>query len=161
MSGVFWLLSALVVLSAAGVVLFRNVFHASLCFVLTFIGLAGVHLLLGAEFLAAVQIVIYIGAIAVIIVFAVMLTPPDIGHSNLSNRQWWLAGLTSLVAAALLVGGLARADWKEARVIRATSVALLGELMLTRYVVPFEVAGFILLVALIAAITTAKGALRK
>ncbi|MDI6871205.1 MAG: NADH-quinone oxidoreductase subunit J [Bacillota bacterium] len=160
MTAVFWFLAGVTVLAAAGVMALPNVFHASLCFALSFFALAGVYLTLGAEFLAAIQILIYTGAIAVIIAFAVMLTPPAIGHSNLSNRQRLWAGAVALLALGLLAGGLVPVRWPEPGPLRATSAASLGELMLTRYVVPFEVAGFILLVALIAAITVAKGALK-
>jgi NADH-quinone oxidoreductase subunit J len=161
MRAVFAFLALLTVLSAVGVVALRNVFHASLCFALAFLALAGIYLTLGAEFLAVIQILIYAGAIAVIIVFAIMLTPPAIGHSNPSNRQRLWAGALSLAALGLLVGGLARVNWPVPGPLRATSAGTLGELMLTRYVLPFEVAGLILLVALMAAITVAKGALRK
>jgi NADH-quinone oxidoreductase subunit J len=88
-----------------------------------------------------------------------MLTPPVIGHSNLSNRQRLPAAVIALLALGLFSGALARVDWPVPRPLEAVSTAALGELMLTRYAIPFEVAGFILLVALIAALRAAKGAL--
>ncbi|MGE5553916.1 MAG: NADH-quinone oxidoreductase subunit J [Betaproteobacteria bacterium] len=160
MTGVFLVLATFTSLSATGVLALPNVFHAALCFALTFLFLGGIYLTLGAEFLAVIQILIYAGAIGVIIALAVMLTPPDIGHSNLSNRQRLWAGAVALLALGLLSAGLVGAGWLTPGPLRATSTATLGELMLTRYVVPFEVAGFILLVALIAALTAAKGAIK-
>lgn len=161
MTAVFWFLAAVTIMAAVGVVASPNVFHASLCFALASFLLGGVYLTLGAEFLAAVQVLIYAGAIAVIIAFAVMLTPPAIGISSLSNRQRFWAALVALLALGLLTGGVTRVNWPLPGPLTATHAATLGELMLTRYVLPFEVAGFILLVALIAALTLAKEALRR
>ncbi|MGE5507951.1 MAG: NADH-quinone oxidoreductase subunit J [Chitinophagales bacterium] len=157
----FTFLSALAVLSAIGVMGFRNVFHASLSLTLCFLALGGLFLSLGAEFLAVVQLVIYVGAIAVIIVFAVMLTPPAIGHSNQSNRLRLPAALVTLVTLGVLTGSLSGARIPPPGLLRAASVAQIGELMLTRYAVPFEVAGLLLLIALVAAIAVAKEALHR
>lgn len=154
---VFWLNAILAVLGGAAVVALPNVFHASLALAVVFFGLAGIYLTLGAEFLAVIQILIYAGAIAVVVVFAVMLTPPAIGHSNLSNRQRFPAGVVAFLALGVLVGGVSRVDWPPPGPLTPTTAGALGEVMLTQYQVPFEVAGFILLAALIAALTVAKG----
>jgi NADH-quinone oxidoreductase subunit J len=157
----FTLFSALAVVSAVGVMAFRNVFHAALSLALCFLSLGALFLALGAEFLAVVQLVIYVGAIAVIIVFAVMLTPPAIGHTNESNRLRVPAAVVTLVILGVLTGSLSGALIPAPGELRAATVAEIGELMLTRYLVPFEVAGFLLFVALVAALTVAKEAMRR
>lgn len=82
---VFWLLSVLTIGAALGVVLVKDLFRAALLLVLVFISVAGLFVLLSAEFLAVVQVLIYAGAIAVLIIFAVMLTR-DVQRGNLPNR---------------------------------------------------------------------------
>jgi NADH:ubiquinone oxidoreductase subunit 6 (subunit J) len=82
----FFLLGAIVIWGALGAVSLRNVFHAAMALALAFFGVSGIYVLLAAEFLAIVQVLVYIGAIAVILIFAIMLTRPDIAHTNLPNR---------------------------------------------------------------------------
>jgi NADH:ubiquinone oxidoreductase subunit 6 (subunit J) len=100
---VFWILTVTAVGAALGVVLIRDLFRAALLLVVVFVAVAGFFVLLSAEFLAVVQVLIYVGAIAILIIFAVMLTR-DIQRGNMPNRlQIPAAVLASLLLAALVM----------------------------------------------------------
>ena len=81
---VFWILAVMAIVGALGVVLLPNLFRAALLLIVVFVAVAGMFILLSAEFLAVVQILIYVGAIAILIIFAVMLTR-DVQRGNLPN----------------------------------------------------------------------------
>jgi NADH:ubiquinone oxidoreductase subunit 6 (subunit J) len=98
---VFWMLSVLAIGGALGVVLVPDLFRAALLLILVFIAVAGFFILLSAEFLAVVQVLIYVGAIAILIIFAVMLTR-DVQRGNLPNRLQ----IPAVVFAALLLAAL-------------------------------------------------------
>ena len=159
-SVVFWLLAAVSVGAALGVVLMRDIFRAALFLVVAFLAMAGFFVLLSAEFLAVVQVLVYAGAISVLIIFAVMLTQ-DVSKGNQANRlhvgALVAAGLvlTALVAAALQ-GGWSSLNPEVERVVQdqvvASGPALLGGLLVREFALPFVVAGALLLAALIGAI---------
>jgi NADH-quinone oxidoreductase subunit J len=92
----FWVLAIVGVAAALGVVLLRNVFRAALTLVLCFVSVAGIYITLSADFLAAVQILIYVGGISILIILAVMLTR-DVQHGSPSNRL----RIPALVVAAI------------------------------------------------------------
>ena len=98
---VFWLLSVMAVGGALGVVMIPDLFRAALLLIVVFIAVAGFFILLSAEFLAVVQVLIYVGAIAILIIFAVMLTR-DVQHGNLPNRLQ----IPAIVISALLFSSL-------------------------------------------------------
>lgn len=99
---VFWILSVMAVVGALGVVMVPDLFRAALLLIVVFIAVAGFFVLLSAEFLAVVQVLIYVGAIAILIIFAVMLTR-DVQRGNLPNRlQLPAAVFTALLLAALV-----------------------------------------------------------
>jgi len=118
----FALVAGVAVGDAVGVVAARNVFVAALWLVLSFIGVAGIYALLGADFLAAAQVLIYVGAISVLILFAIMLTHNVMSDERANNRQAFLAFIVaSSVVAAL--GVLAyRTDWPIRPMADASSV---------------------------------------
>ena len=129
---VFWLLSVLTIGAALGVVLVKDLFRAALLLVLVFISVAGFFVLLSAEFLAVVQVLIYAGAIAILIIFAVMLTR-DVQRGNLANRlQIPAATIAALLLVALVVVAV-QTDWRmlsgqdleKAQVIQTGSVSIL------------------------------------
>ena len=130
---VFWLLSVLTIGAALGVVLVKDLFRAALLLVLVFISVAGFFVLLSAEFLAVVQVLIYAGAIAILIIFAVMLTR-DVQRGNLPNRlQIPAATIAALLLVALVVVAV-QTDWRllsgqdlqKAQVIQTGSVSVLA-----------------------------------
>ena len=93
----FWLIAIVLVGSALLVVTFRNIVHSALALIVVFAMASGIYLLLNAEFIAIVQILIYAGAITILILFAIMLTRTNNLqlNSNPNNRQWWLAVIIS------------------------------------------------------------------
>ena len=107
---VFWVLSVLAIGAALGVVLVKDLFRAALLLVVVFIAVAGFFVLLSAEFLAVVQVLIYAGAIAILIIFAIMLTR-DVQHGNLPNRYQIPAATLSAVLLAVLVAVAVDTKW--------------------------------------------------
>ena len=107
---VFWILSAVAIGAALGVVLVKDLFRAALLLVIVFISAAGFFVLLSAEFLAVVQVLIYAGAIAILIIFAVMLTR-DVQQGNLPNRIQIPAVMLSALLLAALVWTATQTPW--------------------------------------------------
>jgi NADH-quinone oxidoreductase subunit J len=158
---VLFILFSLITLGAAIMVATRrNVFHAALFLILSFFGVAGLYILLEAPFLAAVQLFIYIGGIAVLIVFAVMLTRRMMNPKEEPfNRQWWIAAIAAVALFAILGLVVLGHDWGEAAgSVPDDSIQILGRTLLAPegFVLPFEVASVLLLVALIGAVTIAR-----
>ena len=154
----FWAVSVVLVGSALAVVLSKNLFHAVLWLALALTGTAGVFLLLEAEFLAAVQLLLYAGGVITIAVFAIVVTERLVGE-RLSQTSRNLAGGT-VVAAALagvIVSVLGRGGLAISRPALTGDVTRdIGESVLTRYVLPFELLALLMLAALIAAIYFAR-----
>ncbi len=134
------------------VVLSRNLLHAVLFLILSFVGVAGLYITLSADFVAVVQVLIYAGAIAVLMIFAVMLTP----RSSRDNAEGLLQ-VPALVLSGLVASGLAfvalETDWRVASggSFDTTTVAI-GEALLSPFVLPFEIASVLLVAAMIGAI---------
>ena len=153
----FWALSGLTVGASLLVFLSRNLLHAVLFLVLSFLGVAGLFVTLSADFIAVAQVLIYAGAISVLLVFAVMLTP--LASRDNANSLFVLQGLAIGLGFAALVGFVAtRVDWPAlagnalAAQSFATTVRGIGAALLGRYVLAFELASVLLLAALIGAI---------
>lgn len=152
--GVFSLLS---LLSALWVVTLRNIFRAALSLGLTLVGVAGLFLILGAEFLAFVQILVYVGAILTLIVFAIMLTsrPQAGGASAQAPRQPLPAALVSLILFGVLVAATRPLMWPRTSAAAAVSTAELGQQLVTTLVLPFEVISLAFVAVAIGAIVLA------
>jgi NADH-quinone oxidoreductase subunit J len=148
----FWMLTVVTLGAALMVVIVRNLFHAVLSLILSFVGVAGLYITLSADFVAVAQVLIYAGAISVLILFAMMLTPRaarDNAETFLQGPALILAGLT----AATIAGVAAATDWNEASRGPFTETAqAIGDALLNHYVLPFEIASVLLLVAMIGAI---------
>ena len=108
---VFWILSVMAVVGALGVVMVPDLFRAALLLIVVFIAVAGFFILLSAEFLAVVQVLIYVGAIAILIIFAVMLTR-DVQHGNLPNRMQLPAAVLAALLFAALVAVAVDTQWE-------------------------------------------------
>ena len=108
---VFWILSVMAVVGALGVVMVPDLFRAALLLIVVFIAVAGLFILLSAEFLAVVQVLIYVGAIAILIIFAVMLTR-DVQHGNLPNRMQMPAAVLAALLFAALVAVAVDTQWE-------------------------------------------------
>jgi len=152
----FLILAVITLGSALALVLSKNIVHSALFLVLSFIGVAGLYLLMQASFLAAVQILVYGGAIAIVLVFGVMLTQRrNMSSTNLFNRK---QGIVFGVVLALLVvisKIIWLNKWESVAVIK-TTVNNIATVMLQQYVLPFEIVAILLLVAMIGAIVLAK-----
>lgn len=159
---IFLLVAALTLGSALMVVTTRNLIHAALWLVATLFGVAAIFALLDAGFLAVVQVVVYIGAIAILFIFAVMLTRRDtLDRGSQMNPNWWLGALVAVFsfgALALLVQG-----WSGFASLPADlppgfdAVTVLGNALISpdAFVLPFEVASVLLLAALVGAVYVA------
>ena len=154
---VFYILAVVAVGSALMVLFVRNLFHAALFLILSFLAVSGVFVLLHADFLAAVQVLLYAGAIAILIIFGVMLTE-HMGRVpfRMVSFNVGAALLTCGLIAAALILGLRIYPWPEAIATTEPTSARIGELFLTDYLLPFEVASVLLLVVLVGAVAVAR-----
>jgi NADH:ubiquinone oxidoreductase subunit 6 (subunit J) len=136
----------------------RNLFHAAIFLAFTLIGVAILYFFLHAEYIGAVQILLYVGAIMVLVIFAIMLTgrlqDPNVRQSN---HQGIPVFAVLLGVAAFLIPIIVRAPWSIAKNAQNVSVVQLGKALMGDFVFPFEVVSLVLLVALIGAIVTARG----
>ncbi|OQW51367.1 NADH-quinone oxidoreductase subunit J [Candidatus Raskinella chloraquaticus] len=159
----FYLLSAVLVASAMMVISSRNPVHSVLFLILAFVNAAGLFVLLGAEFLAMILIVVYVGAVAVLFLFVVMMLDVDFTELRQGILQYLpigaLIGLVLLVEILLVVGSWVVAP--EVAALRTTptptlaiadNTAALGRILYTTYIYYFQAAGLVLLVAMVGAI---------
>lgn len=150
---VFSLLAALTVGSAAVVVLARSLISSAFALLGSFVGVAGFYLLLGADFLAAAQLLIYVGGILVLLLFGVMLTHKLHDLDLRSETHQLVPALVACLALGAILLRLAlQAPWARGAVRSlAPTTHEIGRLFLGRYLLPFEVASILLLVALMGA----------
>ncbi len=154
---VFIVLSLVTLGAAFMVVTSRSLFRSALWLILAFFGIAAIFVLLHAEFLAVVQVLIYIGAISTLIIFAIMLSRNVMDARDRFNAQWRaVAGFVGLLFVVLLAI-LARTEWPAlSQDVPADAIPRLGLAFVGPYVVPFEVASVLLVAALIGAIIVAR-----
>lgn len=155
----FYLFAIITLASAGFVVTTRNVIYSAFFLLFTFFGVAGIYVLLAADFLAVVQIMVYVGGILILLLFGVMLTNKI---TNVDIRTGTSNLLPASVAIGLLMGALVSAmiytGWKvqPASEIPDTSIKNLGALLITDYLLIFELLGILLLIALIGAASIAR-----
>ena len=153
----FVLLAIGVVGGGLAVVTLRNIIHSAIAMMVCFGSLAGMYLLLGAAIVAAAQVLIYLGAISVLILFAIMLT--QAGEANLPapfHRQVPIAVVVSGVIMALVGWAAIQTDWGLATEAAGAAVEAIAEAVFTTYALPFEIISLLLLVAIIGAIYLAR-----
>ncbi|MCB4757705.1 MAG: NADH-quinone oxidoreductase subunit J [Elusimicrobia bacterium] len=150
----FYLLSATVIIPALMVVSVRNVFHAALWLVVSLLGVGGIYALLAADFLFAVQLMVYAGGVMVVILFVILISDkPSDWMVKQINDQVWLAVLVALLFVSLLV--LVIGAWPSlggSPFSFQPTTGNLGSLLLGAMVLPFEVVAVVLMVALIGAV---------
>jgi NADH-quinone oxidoreductase subunit J len=152
----------LIIVSAAIVAFSKNIMHSAFSLLFTFFGVAGMYVLLHADFIAITQIMIYIGGILVLIIFGVMLTTKitgvDIKSGTLGKIQIASAGVISAAIAVLLIIMYMNVDWHtaEGSLESASSIQPIGGLLLTDYLIAFEAASVLLLIAIIGAALIAR-----
>ena len=147
----FYVAGALTLGGALAVVLTRNIVYAAFALLASLMGVAGVFLIAFAEFLALVQVLIYGGAIVIVILFSLMLTRIEDFRVLSDNRQWPFAALAALGVFALLAAAIVDTSVRTVE-RRSVDFETLGETLFVQWAVPFEVASLVLLVALIGAI---------
>lgn len=168
----FWIIAIILVGSALMVVVLRNIVHSALALVVVFAMAAGIYLLLNAEFIAIVQILIYAGAVTILILFALMLTRTNnlSVNSNPSNRQWGVGAIISTLLCAGIIFAVTLGQYSAAPgpnvlgydphnstcPLPPNNVVYIGQLLYSpscySYVLPFEIASVVLLVAIVGAI---------
>ena len=157
---IFFVLAAMCVLGAVSLILQRHPIHSALSLIVVMVALAGLYLLMGAEFVAAVQIIVYGGAIMVLFVFVIMLLNAGVEErTNLSKLAGW-AGIPLAVAlTGFLAAAVARSADVSASPLTAGAVAptkTLSMLLFQDFVYPFELTSFLILVAILGAIVLAQ-----
>jgi NADH-quinone oxidoreductase subunit J len=159
---VFYFLAGLTVVSGLGVALSQNILHSAFSLLGTLAGVAGLYFMLGADFVGVVQLLVYVGGILVLILFAVLLTREitDIKVSNLSVSL--LGGVpAAILICALVLQIVLRAPIAVTTVATAPTVHRLGDALLREYLLPFEVASVVLLMALVGAMVLARRAVKE
>ena len=162
----FYAIAAVIVFSALRVVTSKNVVHAALYLVAVLAGVGAQYVLLTAEFVAATQVLVYIGAIVVLFLFGIMLTRAKLGRDQeLTNKSWPMAALTAVVLFGVMAYALIdEFHWNERPLpddpriitVEASNTATVSDSIFSTYLVPFEVVSVLLLAALVGAIVLAR-----
>ncbi len=154
---VFGVVAALIVVGALRLVTTRNLVHGALYLLLVLSGVAVVFLVFLAEFVGWVQVLIYVGAVVVLLLFGLMLTRAPIGPGALDNEMRGLAALVALAIFGITSSILWKAFEGQRLVFsRPFSTELLGSALFTRFVLPFEIVSVVLLAALVGAVVLAR-----
>ena len=154
----FWILAVVAILAALGVVFLRNVFRAALSLILCFLMVAGLYVTLSADFLAAVQILVYVGAISVLIILAIMMTR-EVQRGSPTNRLQIPAFIVAILFLEVLVLTLINTPWQIASIppTAPTTAALANSLFGEGgFILPVEIAAVLLLSAILGAIVLAR-----
>ena len=154
----FWILAVVGILAALGVVFLRNVFRAALSLILCFLMVAGLYVTLSADFLAAVQILVYVGAISVLIILAIMMTR-EVQRGSPTNRLQIPAFIVAILFLEVLVLTLINTPWQIASIppTAPTTAALANSLFGEGgFILPVEIAAVLLLSAILGAIVLAR-----
>jgi NADH-quinone oxidoreductase subunit J len=159
MDAAFIIIGGLTVISALAAMSLRNLVHCALCLTITFAGLAALYLKLNAQFVGLAQVLVYIGAVAILIVFAILLTRSDdqTPRATVLSPAWWVgAGIAVLtfcvLATAIASSALSKTPAAPARVV---TVEQIGHKLMGDYVLPLEAIGLLLTAALIGAVIIA------
>jgi len=156
----FGIISGLTLALALVTVTAPNFVHSAIALAGSLIGVAALYVLLQAEFVAVVQVVIYVGAVVVLILFALMLTERATGKGvRVINAQWWAAALIGLLVLLILGSVATQVPWRLSNELPpADPIQMMGEAFVGNYLLPFEVVSVILLVALVGALIISRPA---
>jgi NADH-quinone oxidoreductase subunit J len=155
---IFYLFAGVTVVSAFFVVTTRNIVHSAFFLLFTLFGIAGLYVLLGADFVAIVQLVVYIGGILILILFGVMLTN-KITNVDIKTGTFQLlpAAIGVGLLGGFLISALTTTEWRSFETLFPDSTATgLGFLLMSEYIIAFELLGIILLIALVGAASMAR-----
>lgn len=154
---IFYVVAAVTVIGGLGVVLARNVVHSALFLILALISVAGIFILLAAEFLAIVQVLIYGGAVTILILFAMMLTRVRDMPAALDGPQKPFAALVAGSFLGVAIVAILSTDWPgQTKAVNVVAFEEIGNALFTTWAVPFEIASLVLTVALLGAIILAR-----
>lgn len=149
----FYIMAGIVVAGALGVVLVRNVVYAALLLIVSLLGVAGIYILLSVEFLALVQVLIYGGAVTVLVLFALMLTRTGELKEKLDGDQKPLAAVAALALLGAFFAMISQTSWpRDINQLTVVPFGDIGDALFNRWAVPFEIASGVLLVALVGAV---------
>jgi len=149
--------ATLLLMAGLAVVSMRDIIRCGLAMIICFIALAGIYVQLGAPLVAAAQVIVYIGAISVLVLFAIMLTQTKSGSSTLTfQTQASWAGVAAVVLFLIVAIGVSATDWPDVSVRLTVATQALAKLLFTDYVLPFEVVSVLLLAAVIGGVFLAK-----
>ena len=154
----FYLLAGLALAGAGGVAFSRNIVYSALSLMASFMGVAGLYVLMHADFVAGVQVLLYVGGVVVLTLFAVMLTQ-HISDVQVSNRSVGALPALAIVIAifTVMVKAYAAAEWHTASLpADTTSTYAVGDALLGNYVLPFEVASLVLLAVLVGVVVLSR-----
>ena len=157
----FAILAGLVIISALGVVLLSNIVYSAFLLGGVFIGISGIYILLNADFIAAAQVLIYVGAINVLILFAIMLVNKKVDYSN-SSKSWIRQAATIIICGgifSLLSTVIYMTPWDLQAVspeVSENTVIKIGKHLFSDFLLPFELASILLLIAMVGAIVLAR-----
>lgn len=154
----FAILAMLTIAGAAAALTLRNLVHCVLALMLCFTGLAGLYLELGAQFVGFAQVLIYVGAIAILIVFAIFLTSSAEPISQLAAPSIWLSGVVVSVALFGVLAWTLRTSLVSRHELSPrpqASVRQIGDALMSQFVLPLEVVGLLLTATLVGAVTIA------
>jgi NADH-quinone oxidoreductase subunit J len=149
--------------AALVVVTSRNVVRSALALIVVFAGVAAQFIILAAEFVAVTQVLVYIGAIMVLMLFGIMLTRARIGRDvDMTNEHWWVGVLTALLLAGVMGYALVDAFGNDALpvdrevTVDGSNTTAVSDAIFSQYLIPFEVVSVLLLAALVGAIVIAR-----
>jgi len=155
----FVIIGGLTVISALAAMLLRNLVHCALCLTITFAALAALYLKLNAQFVGLAQVLVYMGAVAILIVFAVLLTRSDerTPRAAILSPAWWVGAGVAIAAFCVLAGAICSSAVSKAPGVAGPLVTVeqIGGKLMTDYVLPLEVIGLLLTAALIGAVIIA------
>jgi NADH-quinone oxidoreductase subunit J len=153
----FLALSAMLLGSAILTVTLRDIIRCGLSLMVSFASLAGIYVLLGNPIVAGTQVLVYLGAVSVLILFAIMLTQTKDAPTRLVfQTQAWAAAVAAIVVGAIIVGAVLATTWPAETHRLATATAGVGQLLFHDYVLPFEAVSVLLTVAVVGAVYLAR-----
>jgi NADH-quinone oxidoreductase subunit J len=152
----FYIMAGTVIAGGLGVVLIRSTVYAALFLIMSLLGVAGLYILLSVEFLALVQVLIYGGAVTVLVLFALMLTRVRDMQERLDGDQKPLAAVAALALFGAFIAMFTQTEWpRDIDQLTVVPFTTIGDALFNRWSVPFEVASAVLLVALVGAVVIA------
>jgi len=153
----FVLFAAVMLGSALLVVTLRDIIRSGLAMIVCFGSLAGIYVLLGSPIMAVTQVLVYVGAISVLVLFAIMLTQTKSGPARLVfQTQWWAAAIAAIAIVIILAVVVGSTDWQASAERASAATQVVARLLFDEYTLPFEAVGVLLLAAVIGGVFLAK-----